>query len=102
MHNQLGWHAASAVAGGDDEDTGQQQQRSGQHYPSREITYAEFVSPVMWGRMTKGLRKEEKACLKAPLVFAELMSYIKVGGFCIVCWCCIILLCAWVRSCSWA
>jgi hypothetical protein len=68
------------VAGGDDEDDGPQQpqQGVGQHYPGREVTYAEFVSVGMWSKMTKGLKKEEKACLKAPLVYAELMSYIKV------------------------
>jgi hypothetical protein len=75
------WLAACAATGGDAEDNNnqQQQQRSGQHYPGREITYAEFVSVGMWSKMTKGLKKEEKACLKAPLVYAELMSYIYQG-----------------------
>lgn len=38
---------------------------------------ADFVSPGMWSAMTKGLSKEEKARLKAPLVYQEVMSYIK-------------------------
>lgn len=69
-----------ACDAGADDGTGQQQQMvqgNGQHYPSREITYADFVSDAMWNKMTKGLKKDQKACMKAPLVYAELMSYIK-------------------------
>lgn len=38
---------------------------------------ADFVCAGMWSAMTKGLTKEQKACLKAPLVYQEVMSYIK-------------------------
>lgn len=67
--------AAGAEGAADQEQ--QQQQQSGEHWPSREVTYADFVSDAMWLKMTKGLKKEEKACMKAPLVYQELMSYIK-------------------------
>eukprot|EP00775_Hariotina_reticulata_P001454 gene1454-1796_t len=41
------------------------------------ITYSEFVSPEWWKRMTRGLSKDERTLLKAPLVYQEVMSYIK-------------------------
>lgn len=39
---------------------------------------ADFVSRRMWDKITKGLSRKEVAQLRAPLVFAEIMSYIKV------------------------
>lgn len=42
---------------------------------------AEFVQRCMWeGAITRGFTKQELGVLKAPLVYAEIMSYIKVGG----------------------
>jgi hypothetical protein len=42
---------------------------------------ADFVSRGMWeGAITKGFTKQELAVLKAPLVYAEIMSFIKVRG----------------------
>jgi hypothetical protein len=48
----------------------------------QEITYAEFVSPAFWGRITRALgrqsfSKEQRAAMRAPLVYQEIMSYIK-------------------------
>lgn len=41
------------------------------------------MSRGMWeGAITKGFTKQELAVLKAPLVYAEIMSFIKVGS----CW----------------
>jgi len=40
---------------------------------------ADFVSKGMWdGAITKGMSKQEVALLRAPLVYAEIMSFIKV------------------------
>lgn len=48
----------------------------------QEITYAEFVSPAFWGRITRALgrqsfSREQRAAMRAPLVYQEIMSYIK-------------------------
>jgi hypothetical protein len=43
------------------------------------LLQADFVSRSMWdGRVTKGMTRQELAVLKAPLVYAEIMSFIKV------------------------
>jgi hypothetical protein len=35
----------------------------------------------MWdGAVVKGMSRQERDILKAPLVYAEIMSFIKVGG----------------------
>lgn len=43
------------------------------------LLQADFVSRSMWdGRVTRGMTRQELAVLKAPLVYAEIMSFIKV------------------------
>jgi hypothetical protein len=39
-----------------------------------QITYTEFVSQEWWKRMTRGLNRDERVLLKAPLVYQEVWS----------------------------
>jgi hypothetical protein len=44
------------------------------------VPQVDFVSKRMWdGAIVKGMSRQERDILKAPLVYAEIMSFIKVG-----------------------
>ena len=50
-----------------------------EHHCRCVLPQADFVSRGMWeGAITKGMTRQEQGVLKAPLVYAEIMSFIKV------------------------
>ncbi|KIZ02024.1 hypothetical protein MNEG_5936 [Monoraphidium neglectum] len=70
----------SEGGGGDEGEEGAARDAGAAHAPAlrgMEVRFEEFVGRDMWAAVTRGLSKEERSALKAPLVYQEITSYIK-------------------------